>query len=67
MNATFVPMLSSAETLCPTQASGASRTSMRIRPDGSRHSGSEPSGSSRRSIWSLVHLTVATVAMPSRW
>ena len=42
-------------------------TSIRISPDASRHSGSEPSGSSRRSIWSAVQRTVATVGMPSRW
>ena len=35
-------------------------------PVASRHSGSAPSGSSLRSIWSAVHRTVATVGMPSR-
>ena len=38
-----------------------------ILPVGSRHSGSAPSGSTLRSLWSAVHRTVATVGMPSRW
>src|SRR5690606_26723050 len=36
-------------------------------PVGSRQSGSVPSGSRRRRIWSAVQRTVATVGMPSRW
>ena len=51
----------------PTQVVGAGTWSTRIVPDGSRHSGSAPTGSSRRSTWSAVHRTVATVVMPSRW
>ena len=41
--------------------------STRIVPDGSRKSGSAPAGRIRRSTWSAVHFTVATVVMPSRW
>ena len=51
----------------PIQASVTGTWSRRIVPDGSRKSGSAPAGSSRRSTWSAVHLTVATVVMPSRW
>ena len=51
----------------PTHTSGTGTWSTRIVPDGSRKSGSAPAGSSRRSTWSAVHFTVATVVMPSRW
>ena len=51
----------------PTHFSGTGTWSTRIVPDGSRKSGSAPAGRMRRSTWSAVHLTVATVVMPSRW
>ena len=41
--------------------------STRMVPDGSRKSGSAPAGRIRRSTWSAVHFTVATVVMPRRW
>ena len=41
--------------------------STRMVPEGSRKSGSAPAGRIRRSTWSAVHFTVATVVMPSRW
>ena len=51
----------------PTQASVTGTWSSRMVPDGSRKSGSAPAGRIRRSTWSAVHFTVATVVMPSRW
>ncbi len=36
-------------------------------PVASVHSLTDCSGNSRRSTWSVVHATVATVGMPSRW
>ena len=52
---------------CPTHFSGTIMWSTRMVPDGSRKSGSAPAGRIRRSTWSAVHFTVATVVMPSRW
>ena len=51
----------------PTQTSGTGTWSTRMVPLGSRKSGSAPAGRIRRSTWSAVHFTVATVVMPSRW
>ena len=52
----------------PTQPACTGTSASATVPVGSRHSlGSAPSGSSRRSIWSAVQRTVATVGMPSRW
>ena len=52
---------------CPVHASLTRTASSRMVPLASRKSGSAPTGNSRRSTWSAVHLTVATVVMPSRW
>ena len=51
----------------PTQAGLTVTSAMTTLPEGSTSSGTWPWGSSRRSIWSAVHFTVATVGMPSRW
>ena len=51
----------------PIHASGTGTWSTRMVPDGSRKSGSAPAGRIRRSTWSAVHFTVATVVMPRRW
>ena len=52
---------------CPIHWSG---TVMWSTPDGARRVaevGFGAGGQNRRSTWSAVHLTVATVVMPSRW
>ena len=50
----------------PTHERSTCTSIIRTEPDGSRHSGSDPAGSSRRSTWSDVQRTVATVGMPRR-
>ncbi|OLT53065.1 hypothetical protein BJF88_01490 [Cellulosimicrobium sp. CUA-896] len=67
-NATRAPVACSiARTVRPTQPGWKSTWARRTRPDGSRYSSVAPSGSMRRSTWSAVQRTVATVGMPSRW
>ena len=56
-----------SEIRLPIQPADTGISAMTTFPDGSVNSGTWPWGSRRRSIWSLVHLTVATVGMPSRW
>ena len=68
MNATRPPDSTSRRLIrSPTQALSTGTSASRMVPLGSRHSGSEPWGSSRRIIWSAVQRTVATVGMPRRW
>src|SRR6266545_7392572 len=67
-NATRAPVaFSMSNASRPTHSECTCTSASRTVPDGSRHSGSEPSGSSRRIIWSTVQRTVPTVGMPSRW
>src|SRR6201994_645841 len=67
-NAIRVPaVISTALTFSPSHFSEKATSARTTLPVGSRHSGSAPSGSSLRSIWSAVQRTVATVGMPSRW
>ncbi len=66
-NGTRAPVAASiCCTVRPTQARSTCTSISRTDPDGSRHCGSEPAGSSRRSTWSDAQRTVATVGMPSR-
>ena len=66
-NATRVPdWICSSRISRPSQLGARSTWASTIVPLGSRHSGSEPCGSRRRSTWSAVQLTVATVGMPRR-
>ena len=61
-----IVLASSAFTCSPIQPGEKATSASTIFPVGSRQSGSPPSGSSLRSIWSAVQRTVATVGMPSR-
>jgi len=60
-------VLASTDFTCsPIQVGENPTSASTILPVGSRQSGSPPSGTIFRSIWSAVQRTVATVGMPSR-
>src|ERR1017187_4437818 len=61
-----IVLASSALTCSPIQRGEKAISASTILPVGSRQSGSPPSGSSLRSIWSAVQRTVATAGMPRR-
>ena len=52
---------------CPPTAAGSSRSTSETCPLASTQSAASASGRSRRITWSVVHDTVATVGIPSRW
>ena len=67
MKAMRVPVANSiALIFSPSHRSEKATSASTTLPVGSRQSGSAPSGSSLRSIWSAVQRTVATVGMPRR-
>ena len=61
------PSASSSSIFQPAHSAGRTRVIRAISALGSRQSEAIWSGIRTRITWSVVHLTVATVGMPSRW